>query len=211
MSSFHDILFPLDISMRSSGGPERKTDIVTFSSGREQRNIRWQLSRRRYDAGYGIKTLSELHKVIAFFEEQRGMLYAFRWRDRFDFKSCALTSTPAALDQNIAIADGQSISYQLIKNYGTQIAPYARPIKAPVRNSVVLAVDGTLLIETKDYSLDYTSGLISFTHPPRLNAQITAGYIFDVPVRFDADFLEINLAGFDAGIIPKIPIIEVIE
>src|ERR1041385_3559591 len=82
--SFHEILFPLDIALRSAGGPERRTEIVTFGSGREARNARWAHSRRRYDAGYGVKTLASLQAVVAFFEERRGQLHGFRWRDRLD-------------------------------------------------------------------------------------------------------------------------------
>ena len=82
MAAFHEILFPLDIALKSAGGPERKTEIVALGSGREERNARWAHSRRRYDAGYGVKTLDALSQVVAFFEERRGRLYGFRWRDR---------------------------------------------------------------------------------------------------------------------------------
>ena len=86
---FHEIRFPLDISLGSRGGPRRRTDIVTLASGREQRNARWAHSLRRYDAGLGVRTLDALAAVIAFFEERRGRLYGFRFRDRADALSCA--------------------------------------------------------------------------------------------------------------------------
>ena len=105
MSGFHDILFPLDIALRSAGGPQRRTDIVALGSGREERNARWAHSRRRYDAGYGIKTLEALSEVVAFFEERRGMLYGFRWRDRLDHSSSAVEVTSA--DQLIGVGDGR--------------------------------------------------------------------------------------------------------
>ena len=89
MTAFHEILFPLDIALGSAGGPERRTEIVALGSGREERNTRWAHSRRRYDAGYGIKTFEALSQVIAFFEERRGMLHGFRWRDRLDHSSAA--------------------------------------------------------------------------------------------------------------------------
>ena len=72
MSGFHEILFPLDIALKSAGGPQRRTDIVALGSGREERNARWAHSRRRYDAGYGVKTYDALSEVVAFFEERRG-------------------------------------------------------------------------------------------------------------------------------------------
>ena len=104
MTSFHEILFPLDIALKSAGGPERRTEIVAFGSGREQRNARWAHSRRRYDAGYGVKTLIALQQVVAFFEERRGQLYGFRWRDRLDHSSASDTPTP--LDQMLGAGDG---------------------------------------------------------------------------------------------------------
>jgi uncharacterized phage protein (TIGR02218 family) len=83
-AAFHEILFPLDIALKSAGGPERRTDIVALGSGREERNARWAHSRRRYDAGYGVKTFEALGAVVAFFEERRGRLHGFRWRDRLN-------------------------------------------------------------------------------------------------------------------------------
>ena len=89
---FHEVLFPLDIALKSAGGPERRTEIVALGSGREERNARWAHSRRRYDAGYGVKNLAALSDVVAFFEERRGQLYGFRWRDRLDHSSAAAAS-----------------------------------------------------------------------------------------------------------------------
>jgi len=96
VTSFHEILFPLDIALKSAGGPQRRTDVVTLGSGAEERNARWAHSRRRYDAGYGVKTFEALSQVVAFFEERRGRLYGFRWRDRLDHSSAATASIPAS-------------------------------------------------------------------------------------------------------------------
>src|ERR1700710_2895615 len=105
--SFHEILFPLDIALKSAGGPERRTEIVTFGSGREARNARWAHSRRRYDAGYGVKSLDALQAVVAFFEERRGQLHGFRWRDRLDHSSAAPGGGPGSpLAQGIGIGGG---------------------------------------------------------------------------------------------------------
>ncbi len=72
--SFHEIQFPTAIAFHSTGGPARKTEIVTLGSGYEERNAVWANSRRRYDVGYGVKTLDDLHAVIAFFEARMGRL-----------------------------------------------------------------------------------------------------------------------------------------
>src|SRR5829696_1555996 len=135
MADFHEVRFPLDVSLGSRGGPQRRTDIVTLASGREHRNARLAHSRRRYDAGLGVRTLDALHAVVAFFEERRGRLYGFRFRDRVDWKSCAPSVAPAPMDQRIGTGDGTMATFQLVKTYGAAHAPYVRPIAKPVAGS----------------------------------------------------------------------------
>jgi uncharacterized protein (TIGR02217 family) len=213
MDGFHEVRFPLDISLRGRGGPERKTDIVMLGSGREQRNARWARSRRRYEAGYGVKTLAALSVVIAFFEERRGRLYGFRWRDRGDYASGLPGASVTPLDQGIGQGDGTKAAFQLIKTYGASFAPYARDIWKPVQGTVRVAVAGVEKTPASDFTVDTTSGMVTFTPMsiPPAGAAITAGYLFDVPVRFDTDYLEIDLAAFEAGEIPKIPLIELLD
>src|SRR3954451_3220846 len=159
--SFHEILFPLDVALRSAGGPQRRTELVTFGSGREQRNARWADSRRRYDAGYGVKTLQALQAVVAFFEERRGQLYGFRWRDRLDHASSAPGAAVSPLDQGIGLGDGARATFQLVKTYGAGFAPYAREIAKPVAGSVRVAVAGGELAVTA-FSCDATTGAVTF-------------------------------------------------
>jgi uncharacterized protein (TIGR02217 family) len=212
MEGFHEVRFPLDISLRGSGGPERKTDIVMLGSGREQRNARWARSRRRYEAGYGVKTLSALSSVIAFFEERRGRLYGFRWRDRSDYSSGLPGASVTPLDQAIGQGDATNAAFQLIKTYGGNFAPYAREILKPVQGTVRIAVAGVEKTAANDFTVDATTGVVTFTSSsiPPAGAAVTAGYLFDVPVRFDTDYLEIDLAAFEAGEIPKIALIELL-
>ena len=211
MADFHEVRFPLDVSLGSRGGPQRRTDIVTLASGREHRNTRLAHSRRRYDAGLGIRTLDALHAVVAFFEERRGRLYGFRFRDRVDWKSCPPSLTLAATDQRIGTGDGTTAAFQLVKRYGAAHAPYTRPIAKPVAGTVRVAVDGAELAGSA-FACDAATGRVTFTSTavPALGASITAGFEFDVPVRFDADDLEIDLSAFSAGEVPKIPLIEIV-
>ncbi|MGI9425179.1 MAG: phage distal tail protein, Rcc01695 family, partial [Hyphomicrobiaceae bacterium] len=130
--SFHDVRFPLEIARSATGGPERRTDVVVLGSGHEERNTRWADSRRVYDAGYGIKTLNDLNAVIAFFEERRGRLHAFRWRDPTDWKSCPPEDDPTQLDQIIGTGDGETDEFQLKKVYGNTHLPWSRTISKPV-------------------------------------------------------------------------------
>jgi uncharacterized protein (TIGR02217 family) len=206
-TAFHEVLFPLDIALKSAGGPQRKTEIVAVGSGREERNARWAHSCRRYDAGYGVKTYEALSTVVAFFEERRGRLYGFRWRDRIDWQSCAPGGVPAETDQAIGEGDGERTAFPLVKTYGSAHAPYARAIAKPVAGSVSIAIDGEALAD--GWSVDTTSGVVTFATAPAADAAITAGFRFDVPVRFDTDRLDVNLTSFAAGDIPAIPLVEI--
>ncbi|MGN6683091.1 MAG: phage distal tail protein, Rcc01695 family [Devosia sp.] len=206
--SFHPTRFPLDIALGARGGPERTTDIVTLSSGREERNSRWAQSRRRYNAGYGVKSRAEMQAVLAFFEERRGRFHSFLWRDGLDHSSGA--DTPTALDQAIGTGDGSTTAFQLIKVYGAAFDPYVRPITKPVEGSVKLAVDGVELA-SGGFTVNTLTGVVTLAAAPGDGVAVTAGFLFDVPVRFDTDRLDIELSSFDAADVPAIPLIEVLE
>ncbi len=129
--AFHDVRFPLELALGARGGPERRTEIVTLASGREERNARWAHARRRYEAGQGVRTLAKLSEVVAFFEERRGRLIGFRYRDPLDFSSSADAAPPAATDQRLGTGDGGRTMFQLVKTYGTAPTPIA--VRSPSR------------------------------------------------------------------------------
>ncbi len=208
--SFHEILFPVDIALNSEGGPTRRTDIVALVSGHEERNSPWAGSRRAFNAGYGVKSIADIEDIIAFFEARMGRLHGFRFRDPFDFKSCRIAESPAPDDQSLGTGDGNETGFQLVKRYTSGAASYARPIRKPVAGSVRVAVDGAEQTEGADFTVDETTGVVTFAAPPAAAAAVTAGFLFDTPVRFDSDELRINLAAFQAGDIPSIPLIEVL-
>jgi TIGR02217 family protein len=203
---FHEIRFPTTIAFHSTGGPERKTEIVTLGSGFEERNGVWMNSRRRYDVGYGVKTLDDIHAVIAFFEARAGRLYGFRFKDFADFKSCAPQTAITPRDQTLGNGDGVTKNFALKKTYASGPTSWTRTIVKPVAGSVRVAVGG---VETSAFNLDTTTGVVTLTSAPASGAAITAGFEFDVPVRFDTDALAINLAGFRTGEIPSIPLVEI--
>lgn len=211
--AFHDVRFPLALAFGSAGGPERRTEIVALASGHEERNARWAFSRRRFNAGTGIRSIADIHTLIAFFEERRGRLHGFRWRDRADWKSGPPDATPLPGDQTIGTGDGATTEFQLIKTYGGAFEPFQRLIAKPVAGTVRIAVDGLEQSESSQFIIDSTTGMVSFLvgSIPALGTVITAGFEFDVPVRFDSDRLEINLAAFDAGDVPSIPILELVS
>ena len=208
--SFHEVLFPVDIAFNSEGGPTRRTDIVALVSGHEERNSPWAGSRRAFNAGYGVKSLADIERVIAFFEARSGRLYGFRFRDPFDFKSGPAAAAPQADDQVLGQGDGAATAFQLVKSYASGPAAYAREIKKPVAGSVLLAVAGAVKTQGADFTVDETTGRVTLAAAPAPGQAVTAGFLFDTPVRFDTDELRINLAAFRAGDIPSIPLIEVL-
>lgn len=208
-SDFHEVRFPLDVALRGSGGPVRRTEIVTLASGREHRNSRWADSRRRYDAGLGIRTLDALHAVLAFFEERRGRLYGFRYRDRVDHRSGPPSKAIAPTDQRIGTGDGTTRVFALAKTYGAGPAPYRRAIAKPVAGSVRIAVGGVEMTGAQAVC-NAATGLVTFAAAPAAGTPVTAGFEFDVPVRFDTDELSIDLAAFTAGEVPRVPLVEIV-
>ncbi len=208
-STFHEVQFPLSISFGATGGPERRNEIVEMTSGRERRNARFAHSRHRYDAGTGLRSAADLHDLIAFFEARRGSLHGFRFRDPFDMKSCPPKDNATPLDQAIGIGDGALLRFALTKTYGSGPDAYKRLILRPVLATLRVAVNGVETSTPLQFTFDAATGDIVFTAAPGAGLVVTAGFEFDVPVRFDADRLTVSLSTFNAGQIPSIPLVEV--
>ncbi len=210
MPAFHDILFPLSLAIGASGGPERRTEIVTLANGREERNSPWAGSRRRWNAGVGVRSLDDLHLLIAFFEARRGRLHGFRWRDPVDWKSCAPSQMPSAADAPLGVGDGERTAFALIKRYESGGAWTDRSIAKPISGSVRLAVGGGALVEGVGFAVDDATGVVTLATAPTVGVAVTAGFEFDTPVRFDVDRLELSLDAFSAGAAPDAPVIEIL-
>lgn len=207
--SFHEERFPTALSFGSIGGPERRTEVVTLANGFEERNTPWAHSRRRYDAGVGLRSMDDVEQLIAFFEARQGQMYGFRWKDWADYRSCQASGDITPYDQLIAHGDEIATEYQLVKCYESGPGAYHRPVCKPVPGSVRVAVGGDELQESIDWTIDTTNGLISFASPPGLGAEIRAGFELDVPVRFDVDRIQVSVASFRAGDVPSVPVVEV--
>lgn len=207
--SFHEVRFPASLSFGSLGGPERRTDIVTLANGFEERNTPWAHSRRRYDAGLGLRSLDDMERLIAFFEARRGQMFAFRWKDWADFRSCLPSGKTSPDDQVIGRGDGVTRVFQLVKSYRSGDQSYTRPIIKPVLGTVALAIEATRLYEGVDFEVDLTTGLVTLAEAPTIGLELTAGFEFDVPVRFDTDRIATSVASFQAGEVPRVPVLEV--
>ena len=205
--AFHEARFPDNISRGARGGPERRTQIVELASGDEERNASWANSRRRYDVAYGIRRADDLAAVVAFFEARNGRLHGFRFKDWADHKSCLPSQTPGPTDQAIGTGDGETTAFQLVKRYASGNQTWARTITKPVAGTVRVASDGAE--QLGGWSVDTTTGLVTFDSAPAAGVAITAGFAFDVPVRFDTDALDVTLDLERLGSITSIPLLEI--
>lgn len=188
--AYHDVLFPLDVAAAWEGGPRWRTDIVTGRSGVEKRNSPWAHGRRRYRVSVPQGRHVEREALIAFFHGRRGPLYSFRIRDWSDYKSGVANVSVAADDQTLGTGDGSDTTFQLVKLYDASGAePYTRNITKPRNGTVLVAVDGVTKTEGTDYTIDYTTGIVTFTTAPGSGLSVTAGFQFDVPVRFEDEEL----------------------
>lgn len=205
--AFHEVRFPDNISRGARGGPERRTQIVELTSGAEERNASWANSRRRYDVAYGIRRADDLAAVVAFFEARNGRLHGFRFKDWADFKSCLPSQSPGPTNQPIGTGNGAATLFQLTKRYTSGAQSWTRAITKPVAGTVTIALNGTP--QASGWSVSTTTGLVTFTTAPAIGIAITAGFAFDVPVRFDTDVLDVTLDLERLGSITSIPLLEI--
>ncbi len=207
MEAFDDVLYPFELGRSTAVAPEFSTSISVTASGHERRNSLWSDARIHFDVGPGIRSEAELSQLIAFFRARRGPSQGFRISDPFDFSSNGMTGTPTMLDQLLGTGDGQTADFQLMKSYGPGEDPQQRPITRPRSETLLVSVDGTPAL---DWGLGPT-GLLTFSQAPNAGAEIRAGFLFDVPVRFAEDRIDISAVNFSSGEAPSIPLIELRE
>ncbi|WP_133364609.1 DUF2460 domain-containing protein [Qipengyuania sediminis] len=203
MNAFDDVSYPLALGRDVQVSPEFSTGVAVTASGHERRNALWADARLRFDVGPGIRSEAELSTLIAFFRARHGPATGFRLRDPFDFSSNAMTGAPAMTDQAIGTGDGHRASFQLVKRYGEQLRTITRPDPDSIRVSVAGA--------TASGWSHAGQGRIVFETAPPAGAAIRAGFLFDVPVRFAEDRLDVSGVNFAAGEAPSVPLVEIRE
>jgi uncharacterized protein (TIGR02217 family) len=205
--AFDEVQFPLRVGFGSQGGPGFSTEIVTVDGGYERRNQNWNQARRRFDAATGLRGGIDSAALLNFFHARAGKARGFRVKDWSDFTSSADgTSPPVFSDQAIGTGDGTATTFQLRKNYSSGSATHARTIRKPVSGSASIGVNGTAALS--GWSVDATTGLVTFASAPASGAALSAGFIFDVPARFDTDSLSLTAEDFQYSSV-SVPIIEV--
>jgi uncharacterized protein (TIGR02217 family) len=207
VQAFHDVRFPVAVGLGASVAPVFSTLVAAGASGHEQRNAQWADARLEFDAGLGVRSEDELAEVIAFFRARRGRAAAFRFRDPSDDSSNGMTGVPGAEDQLLGTGDGMRTRFALVKRYGDGADAQERAITRPEAGTVRVAVGGAEVAS----GWTVAGGAVDFQVAPAAGAAVTAGFRFDVPVRFAEDRLEVSLANFRTGELPSVGLVEVRE
>jgi uncharacterized protein (TIGR02217 family) len=208
MQAFDDVLYPLALGRDATVIPEFSTSVSVTASGFERRNSLWSNARLRFDVGPGIRSDAELGELIAFYRARRGAARGFRLRDPSDYSSNGMVGTPTPADQLLGYGDGAKSDFPLVKRYGAAGEQQERRITRPVFETLVVSLGGA--VQIGNWSL-LEGGIISFETTPPPGAPVRAGFLFDVPVRFAQDSLEIAGASFAAGEAPSVPVVEIRE
>lgn len=196
--------FPETMSYNSSGGPQWSTHVVTLQGGAEKRNALWTYPRHLYNARYAVQKADDMETIFQWFYSMKGRFNGFRFKDWHDFTSATSNGTPTDTDQTLGTGDGADDTFQLIKNYTIGTETLARIISKPVSGTVVCSLDD---VPEAGFTVDTTTGIVTFSSPPGGGVVVKAGYEFDVPVRFDIDHLPVTFDDWEIRS-ADIPIVE---
>lgn len=208
VQAFDDVIFPLAIGREASLSPAFSTQIVESPSGHERRSSDWADARLSFDAGPGVRSEADIATLIGFFRARRGAARGFRFSDPYDDRSGAMGQAPGPLDQRLGVGDGVTATFQLMRYYGAGEDGQGRVITRPVAGTIRVAADGVEMVGGWSHA---GMGVIAFDEAPAEGVLLTAGFRFDVPVRFAEDRLDINRATFAAGEAPSVPLVEIRE
>lgn len=206
MAFLDDVIFPENVSYGSRGGPEYNTVVILLNSGYEDRAALHEYPKNSYDAAFGIMEFEDelaandgLEDVIATFHVASGKFRGFKYKDHGDYKSCSYLSVPAFTDIQFGTGDGIETVFYLKKIYTKGAISKIRLISKPKNTTILIGNAGAPQTETTHYTIDYTTGAVTFVTPPANTNVLTWGGEFYVPVRFDSDNLDIVLSHYQAG------------
>jgi uncharacterized protein (TIGR02217 family) len=193
MSRFKDVYMPAKVpGYPCISRPRFKTSIRVSAGGHEDVNQEWEHPLHSFSLPQaGGRDWAVVDGLMDHFRVMRGPFHTFPWRDPLDFASRPLIlpdQVPpiAATDQVVGTGDGFTDTFQLTKIYAVDDETYQRPIVLPVVASVMVAIDG-VLVDPGAYTVSRRGGIVTFAIPPEDGTVISAGFLFDVEVRFESD------------------------
>ena len=201
MSHIASPVFPTGISLNSMGGPQYNTEVVVMNSGHEQRNQIWTYPLHKYEIGYGIKDDYDLDVVRDHFHLASGRLHSFNYVDRSDSTSATIATAITDTDQFLVqttdntqrVGDGVETTFQIVKEYYSTDSPQLvkqRLISKIQPGTAIVSLDSVSVPfgGSPSWTIDETTGIITFATAPGNNVVPKCGYEFYVPVRFDIDY-----------------------
>jgi uncharacterized protein (TIGR02217 family) len=225
MAHYDDIILPPGISFQSQMGPTTSSQIIFTNSGYRKVNQRWSQKLRKFNIGYGVKKPQDAYEILKIFEAVEGPTHSFLMLDWADWNttdglmgegSPLVTATDQPLYNTVtglAEGDGSTKTFQMYKRYavGTQ-REHARKIQKPKNGTVLVSVDGVTKTVTTHYSVNYSTGVVTFVTAPAGGSPSTLpkwGGEFYVPVAFTSDEFVTAMETFDGNAIPNIELMEV--
>lgn len=208
--AFHDTRLPEEVERGVTGGPGFNTSVTVLSSGYEQRNQNWENARLGWNVGYGIlnkdpvQAETNFSEVLAFFYARRGQANSFRFKDWADY---TIGDDESDTPQSIGTGDNLETDFQIVKTYEPGAYQFDRIVNKPVSGTVRVFLAG--VEQFAGYTIDHSTGIVSFAVAPGSSVDVAVICEFDVAVRFDVDKFEMTLETFMAGAIPNLPIVEV--
>ena len=163
------------------------TSIVPADGGEEDRNASWTAARRRWRSDAARLTDELVEKLEMHFHMTRGAWKTFLFKDRADFNHWQVSTSTAAIA--IGTGDAADLTFPLVKRYGSGADQRSRTITDPISGTVQIYLAGVLQTETTDYSIDYETGIVTFTSAPGGGVAVTAKFQFRTRVRFASDRL----------------------
>jgi uncharacterized protein (TIGR02217 family) len=214
--AFHDVRLPDYDDFLTQAGPGSNVNVMTMDSGQSRRVVRWAGFRHRYDVAHRARTYERIAEIKRFYLARNGLEHSFRYKDWSDYTSTETgintESNPdpvTDVDQQIGVGDGTATTFQLVKRYADAAGSHVRKITKPVAGTAVISIDG--VTASTGWSVNTTTGIVTFDTAPAMGEIVRAGFEFDVPVTFGegiADFFAFSLDTAGSASVPALPLVE---
>lgn len=176
--------------------PMFSTTMVEVASGDESANQNWANALHQFRLPQAVRCHETFEALRNHWYCVGGPARLWPFRDPLDFASVPLAQanvepTISAADQAIGEGDGATTEWQLIKTYSSGPLSYVREIQLPIVSTVVVLIGGLLPAVAVGgpygISAEREGGVVTITPAVQDGLAITAGFLFDVPVRFEQD------------------------
>ena len=159
-------------------------ETIPFSGGGTFRNDEWDQPLLAFDIAYPASERDDpvFLEVRACYRATRRGLHTFNFKDWSDY---------TATDESFGTGDGSTTVFPLYKNYTFGAQTFQRRIYLPV-SPIALKKDG--VTTGSGYSVDYTTGTVTYSVAPADGVDLTWTGEFDIPVRFGGPLESTGLA-----------------